>query len=274
MSGPSLKYPGAKWGSQGSTARWICSMLPSHKTYVEPFFGSGAVFFTKRPSANEYINDLSGDVVNLFQVMREQPDDLARLIDLTPYARDEQQQAFEPCTDPLERARRMLIRHWMTVGGNGGARGKAWRHSGAAGRRGKNCPQEWENLPARIYAHAKRLKMAHIENRPALEILGRLNHPETLAYIDPPYLGDTRHGRMYAEEMQDEAQHIELLDFLAQDWQGMAVVSGYAHPLYDEALANWQRFTRQATAEMGQARTEVLWLSPNCDHSLFAESLL
>ncbi|WP_205904912.1 DNA adenine methylase [Deinococcus sp. S9] len=259
QSGPSLKYPGAKW----RCAPWIISHLPQHVTYVEPFFGSGAVFFSKPPSRVEYINDLDGDVANLFRVLRERGPELAALIDLTPYSRAEYELSWEPCADELERARRTLVRHWGSIGGNGGGRSTGgWRHSGPKAARSKSCVTEWDRLPDRLLAHARRLKQAHIEQRPALEVLGRLNHPSVLAYIDPPYHADTRTGRMYREEMLDEAAHVELLSFLVQDWQGMAVVSGYPHPLYDDLLSGWARATRETVAEMSQVRTEVLWLNP------------
>lgn len=264
MNGPSLKYPGAKWGSSGAVASWVTGHLPPHTVYVEPFFGSGGVFFSKPPSKAEYINDLDGDVVNLFRVMRDDFDELCRVVELTPYGREEYEASFEPADTPLERARRTLVRHWMSVGGNGGGRYiTGWRHSGAKTARSKSCTFEWDRLPERIMAHAKRLKGAHIENRPALEVLGRLNHSTTLAYLDPPYLAGVRKGRMYREEMLDDAQHIELLTFLAQDWQGMAVLSGYPHTLYDELLPGWAQVTRTTAAEMGQSRTEALWLSPS-----------
>lgn len=257
--GPTLKYPGAKW----RLADWIIQHLPQHITFVEPYFGSGAVFFNKPPSKSEYINDLNGEICNLFQVMREQPERLAGLIDFTPYSRDEYEGAYEPTSDPVERARRTLVRHWMSIGGNGGARyATGWRHSGAKSANTKSCVMEWDRLPDRILSHARRLKGAHIENRPALELLGRLNHPSVLAYVDPPYHPATRKGRMYKEEMLVEAQHVELLEFLANDWQGMCVLSGYPHPLYDDLLPGWARIERQAGAEMGQSRTEVLWLNP------------
>lgn len=265
--GPSLKYPGAKWGKGGVTARWIVGHLPAHTVYVEPFFGSGGVFFSKPPSKAEYINDLDGDVVNLFRVMRDQFDELCRVVELTPYSREEYDASFEPAACPLERARLTLVRHWMSVGGNQGAKyTSGWRHSGPKSARGKSCTFEWDRLPERIMAHAKRLKGAHIENRPALEVLGRLNHSTTLAYLDPPYLKAVRKQRMYREEMLEDAQHIELLTFLAQDWQGMAVLSGYPHPLYDELLPGWTQVTRDTPAEMGQARTEALWINPSATH--------
>lgn len=262
-TGPSLKYPGAKWGSSNSTANWIISNLPAHVTYCEPFFGSGGVFFNKPPSRAEYINDLDGDVVNLFRVMREQPERLAAVVEMTPYARAECELSLEPSSDPLEQARRTLVRYWMAVGSAGGRGYANWRHSGAKKARSKSCVQEWARLPERVMVHAERLKDAHIECAPALEVLGRLNHPSVLAYIDPPYLKEVRRASQYRVEMLDDADHIKLLSFLAQDWQGMAVISGYPHPLYDDLLNGWTRLTRETAAEMGQSRIEALWISPN-----------
>ena len=83
-----LKYPGSKW----RVADWIISHFPEHKVYCEPFFGSGAVFFNKSSVYIETINDIDGDVVNLFRVCRERPEELARLIEMTPFARDEFQE--------------------------------------------------------------------------------------------------------------------------------------------------------------------------------------
>lgn len=255
---PVLRYPGAKW----MLAEWIISFLPPHETYVEPFFGSGAVFFQKRAAKSEYINDLDGDIVNLFRVLREQPDELARVVELTPWAREEYEAAMEASSEPVERARRTLIRHWMSIGSNGGARyASGWRHNGLGKGPTTRCTLQWERVPARIHHSVKRLKQAQIECRPALEILGRINAPTTLAYVDPPYHPKVRSGRMYRTEMYDEPSHVELLEFLLE-FRGMVVLSGYAHPLYDELLSGWERVTRSATAEQGQTREEVLWINP------------
>lgn len=97
-----LKYPGAKW----RIADWIISHFPPHKVYLEPFFGSGACFFNKVPAYIETINDLDGDIVNLFKVCREHPQELAQLINLTPFARDEFQNCYERSNNPIEQARR------------------------------------------------------------------------------------------------------------------------------------------------------------------------
>lgn len=266
MSGPSLKYPGAKW----RLAEWIVGQLPPHTVYCEPFFGSGAVFFSKGASLGEYLGDVSGDVVNLFSVMRDRPDELIRVVRLTPYARAEYELSWEAADDPLERARRTLVRHWMSVGGNGGGTSRGgWRHTGVVCARTKSVTAEWKRVPERISLHAERLGDAHIENRPALTLLETVNHSATCAYVDPPYLGETRTGKLYANEMMGREEHRALLEFLAHEWRGSAVVSGYAHPLYDELLQGWERRERRAAAEMGQTRTEVLWIRGGAQARLF-----
>lgn len=108
-----LKYPGSKW----RIADWIISNFPKHKVYLEPYFGSGAVFFNKEPSYIETINDIDGNIVNLFRVCRENPGELARLISLTPFAREEFQNCYEiECADAVERARRTLVRYHQSFG--------------------------------------------------------------------------------------------------------------------------------------------------------------
>lgn len=258
MISPVIRYPGAKW----MLAPWIISFLPPHDTFVEPYFGSGAVFFQKKAAKSEYINDLDGDVINLFRMVRERPEELAFLIDMTPWSREEYETSVEASNDPLERARRTLVRHWMSIGSTGGGRtATGWRHNGLGKGPTTHVTAQWERVPARILASVKRLKQAQIENRPALELLGRINAPTTLAYIDPPYHPKVRTARMYRTEMYEEEQHVELLSFLLE-FQGMVVLSGYAHPLYDDLLAGWERVTRTASAEQGQTREEVLWINP------------
>lgn len=114
---PIIKYPGSKW----RLAEWIVSLMPPHKSYLEPFFGSGAVFFSKPTSRIETINDLDGEIVNLFRVVRDTPEALERAVALTPYSREEYEAAWErhkagDVTDPVELARLTLVRYWMAVG--------------------------------------------------------------------------------------------------------------------------------------------------------------
>jgi DNA adenine methylase len=268
---PILKYPGSKW----QLSQWIASHLPEHKIYVEPFFGSGAVFFNKTPAEYEVINDLDSQVVNLFKVMRNQWQDLCDLIEMTPYAREEYYAALDymPTGETVEDARQFLVRCWMAHGAKTSDR-TGWMNRGA--KAGSSTTSRWNKLPDRIRRVVFRLKSPEIENIPALELLDRFkNATDCLVYCDPPYVLETRNKRrMYKHEMTDQ-DHIDLLNALDRH-AGPVVLSGYAHPLYDERLAHWQRITASALAEKGQSRTEVLWLNKKAQRrqmSLFEEAM-
>lgn len=253
---PILKYPGAKW----NLAEWIISHFPSHQHYIEPFFGSGAVFFNKQPARHEVINDLSGDVVNLFRVIRERGEELAALIEMTPWAREENRMAHQETNDPVERARRLVVRSWQTHG-SGGPRGSTWSH-GATSLRFVERPAMWRQVPPRILALVERLRDAEIECCDAVQMIPDYADPDALFYVDPPYPFETRNGKLYMHEMTD-ADHAALLDALDLH-PGPVVLSGYHCALYDDRLRHWTTREKQAQAEKGNMRTEVLWLNPTC----------
>jgi len=253
---PVLKYPGAKW----NLAEWIISYFPPHTTYLEPLFGSGAAYFNKKASHCETINDISGDICNLFKVIRDRPDELSRLVEFTPWARDEYNLSYEKTGDDLEDARRFLIRCWMAFASSTSAR-VGWKndvrgHVGAAGYK------VWRQVPDRINIAAQRLKQAQIENQTAVEIINRYKYPEVLIYADPPYPLSTRSGKMYAYEMTDD-EHLKLLEVL-NNHPGPVIISGYKCDLYNQKLEGWTVKTKWAAAEKGNSRQEVLWLNPIC----------
>jgi DNA adenine methylase len=266
---PILKYPGAKW----NMADWIVKHFPSHTHYLEPYCGSAAVFFNKPQSKHEILGDLNGSLINLFSVLREQGEELARRIDLTPWSEAEYEsfeKDYDSCDDPIENARRFLIRSWQAHGGTI-YQVSGWKHNGL---RGKAYPTRlWRKLPERLIAAADRLKDAEIRNRPALELISYYDDPECLIYADPPYLLSTRSRKYYRFEMT-EAEHVLLLNALNAH-SGSVVLSGYAHPLYDSRLTHWYRFTTLSTTEHGNIREEVLWLNPKATRerqlSLFGE---
>ncbi|WP_025720246.1 DNA adenine methylase [Paenibacillus sp. 1-18] len=248
-----LHYPGSKW----SMADWIISNMPAHTTYLEPFFGSGAVLFNKNRSTLETVNDLDGEVSNLFQIIRDQPDELARLIHWTPYARAEYYKGYETEGSDVERARRFLVRCWMARGGKTSDR-TGWRH--IIDLNAPHPARDWQLLPDKIMQVTDRLRNVQIECQPAVKLLERYKRPEVLVYADPPYLLSTRSKRMYKNEMND-ADHIELLQILLNH-PGPVLLSGYDHPMYEEALRDWRRETKTVKAEAGRIRTESLWINP------------
>lgn len=250
-----LRYPGSKW----SIAQQIVDEFAPHYHYVEPFFGSGAVFFTKHASPHELVNDLNGQVVNFFRVLRDRTDDLVWQLELTPWSRQEYDQSDTPTDDELEAARRFAVRIWQAHASDL-AKKTGWKNRGAS-QRAKGMSDRWRRVPEELQVLAERLQHAEIEHRPAVEVIRRFSTTDTLIYADPPYLPETRTQHMYAEEMTRE-EHVELLDLLLVH-KGPVVLSGYANDLYDDRLRQWKRVLMKAPkVEAGAFRTEVLWVKP------------
>ena len=219
-----IRYPGSKW----AIAEWIISHFPEgyeRMVYLEPFTGSGAVFFNKRPGAVETINDLDGDIVNLFRVLRERSEDLKRALELTPYSREEYDRSFEPCEDSLEQARRYMVRTTQAIGAK--LDGKCgWRNHKQMKIGGTAC--KWGGITATIDEVASRLRgntthLVQIEHMDALRMIERYDNPDVLMYLDPPYVRSTRRsGRLYNHEMTDD-DHMRMLTssgaFCAHSWK-------------------------------------------------------
>ncbi len=247
-----LKYPGAKW----NIAYWIISHFPEHKVYCEAFFGSGAVFFNKRPVYTETINDIDGNIVNLFKVCRENPDELARLIELTPFAREEFAACYEKSDDPVEQARRTLVRYHQSYGTSNSSR-RSWRNVQTYG--GPRTATMWNNLPDIICEVCGRLKEAQIECIDAIELIKRYDDENTLIYCDPSYLPDLRKKYIYKHEVNED-YHRKLLAALKKS-KSKVVLSGYDNDLYNTELSGWSTDTVQTVIQMGQHRTEKLWMN-------------
>lgn len=253
---PALRWHGGKW----ILAPWIIEHLPEHRVYVEPFGGAASVLIRKPRSYAEVYNDLDGDVVNLFRVLRgPDAEALISAVEMTPFARDEQVLAYEVTDDPIERARRLVVRSFMGFGSNGHNRATGFRANST--RSGTTPARDWHNLPGPLAAIADRMRGVVIENRDAAEIMLAHDGAQTLHYVDPPYVPATRDkGGDYAFEMTVEA-HAALLGVL-RDLRGMVVLSGYPCALYDDALKGWRRIERPSLADGARKRTEVLWINP------------
>lgn len=258
-----LKYPGSKW----STAQWIISNFPAgyeKMTYLEPYFGSGAVFFNKKRSVIETINDLDGNVVNLFKIIRDRPEELARLVEFTPWSREEYRQSYEQTGESLEDARRFLVRMWQAIGAKS-SDSTGWRNWIVS-----NCgwAESWfTQLPKNVLFTSKRLKhisdfIVQIENQPAVKLIERYKKPNVLIYCDPPYVLSTRNKRIYKHEMTDQ-DHIELLEILLQH-PGPVMISNYENDIYNSYLGGgWHKETKVAQCEGGKKRVEVIWMNYN-----------
>lgn len=263
---PILRYHGGKW----KLAPWIIQHFPEHRVYVEPFGGAASVLLRKPRSYAEVYNDLDGELVNLFRVVRDRGAELRDLLALTPFARVEFEASYEPTDDPMEQARRTVMRSFMGFGSNSHNVATGFRAN--SNRSGTTPAGDWRNYPAALDSLIARLQGVIIEHREAAEVMLAHDGPATLHYVDPPYVAATRDGGGdYRHEMTDD-QHRHVATVL-RNLAGFVVLSGYPCDLYDRELyPGWTRIERSAHADGARDRTEVLWLSPRTTdalHSLF-----
>lgn len=250
-----LKYPGSKW----SLAKWIISLFPEHHSYLEPFFGSGAILFNKPRSNIETVNDLDGSVVNLFEWIKHDPERLAHEIYYTPYARQVYEDAFASVPeDSLGKAVNFYIRLNMGHGFRTTGEKVGWKND-VQGREKAYAAIDWCRLPEKIMQAAERLRGVQIENKPALELIKRFNSPKVLVYADPPYVLSTRHGKQYRYELDDQG-HSALLDVLLVH-RGPVVLSGYDNDIYRDRLKGWRREETVCYTQVGSRKQEVVWMN-------------
>lgn len=269
MNHPLIRYHGGKF----RLAPWVLSHFPSHTCYTEAFGGAAGVLLQKPRAYAEVYNDLDGEIVNLFRVLRneEHRNKLIEQLVFTPYSRDDFQEAWEPCDDSIEKARRLIIRAQMGFGSAGASKGITGFRIDT--KRAYGTAQAlWVTYPNHLAIVGQRLSGVLIENRPAIQVLRDHDDLETLHYVDPPYVHDTRYsgaktGRVYRHEMSDQ-DHEELLKVLLE-LEGKVIVSGYPSEIYNDYLAKWKRVDTSARISSGRGtdvRTECLWISPNAQH--------
>lgn len=269
---------GGKW----RLAPWVISHLPPHRTYVEPYGGAASVLLRKPRAFQEVYNDLDGEIVNLFRVLRDpaQALELSRLISLTPFAREEFDASYERSEDPVENARRTVARSFMGFGSTAVALRRKTGFRAISERNGKHPARDFAGLPDALIALSERMLGVVIEHRPALDVMAKCDGPKTLIYADPPYVHATRSQKRiqgalehaYTHELT-EADHLELLSWL-RGCRSMVLLSGYPTDLYNSNLPGWKRVDVNALADGARKRTESLWINPAAQaaaHDLFAD---
>jgi DNA adenine methylase len=262
---PVLRYHGGKF----LLAPWIISHFPKHKVYTEVFGGAGSVLMQKPRSMAEIYNDRWDTVVNVFRILRDPvlSVQLARLLELTPYARTE----FDSCgeieisieDDPLEKARKTILRSFA---GFGSASTNAAHSTGfrAKSRNTFTTPAaDWLSYPKNISVFTERLQGVTIENKDYREVLLQHDSPSCLHYLDPPYVLSTRNIRRgnanYVHEFSDQ-DHIEMAG-IVEGLRGPVVISGYHCELYSDLFKKWDMVRKSTMADGAAPRVECLWLN-------------
>jgi DNA adenine methylase len=283
---PLLRYFGGKW----QLRNWIIQHFPEHVFYVEPFAGAASVLLAKTPApGGEILNDLNANLINLFRVMQNesQAKELKRRLDWTPYSKAELVISRRRTKEPVERARRLIIRSFMGIevaGLKGTASG--FRMGNVDLRRldqgGKltfrNCATDWDNWREHLEILRKRLAKVMIYSRDAFEFIQMMDAPECLQYIDPPYHPTTRahagNGTRYAVEF-GSAEHERLVETLI-GCKSKIALSGYPHPSYAPLeKAGWRRVEKDYRANMSERRrTECLWMNFAAERTNITPGLL
>ena len=268
-----------RWhGGKFRIADWIIKFFPKHHAYTEGYGGGGSVLICKEPARSEVYNDLNRTMVSLFRILQDRDPDgnplpgaaaeLIRLLNITPFAREEFELAYQVADCPIEAARRTLIRSFMGYGSDGTCGIYKTGFRATVTSTWKLPATEWATYPAALQLLVPRMRKVVIENTNAIELIKRMDAPHTLHYVDPPYLPSTRSAgsrrrgagfHVYEHELTYE-EHVELLEELDR-LEGMVVLSGYPSELYDSRLADWRRVQRKAYADGGRARTEVLYIN-------------
>lgn len=259
MDRQALKPPFAYYGGKTTLAPIIAGLLPPHDHYVEPFAGSLAVLLAKEPVGWETVNDLDGDLVTFWRVLRDRPEELARAAMLTPHSREEYLTSADlDVPDEVERARRVWVR--LTQGRSHSMKPTGWWYGKRARGRPFGPADNRLAFAERMHDAAERMKRVSIENRDALELIREYgDEPSVCIYADPPYLGSTRAAN-YGIEMLADDLHVTLAAAL-NECKASVVLSGYDSPLYADLFAGWHRTELKAPTSLSgkAAQAEVLW---------------
>ena len=253
------------YGGKFNHLDWLLPLLPESHHYCEPFGGSGAVLINRFPSPVETYNDLDGEVVNFFRVLRRQRDEFIKLVGLTPFSREEYFLALsehDPDGTPMDRALSFFIRaRQARTGLAQTATLGRWANCKNTSRSGMSgVVSRWLGSVESLPEIASRLLRVQIENRPAPDVIKLYDAPGTLFYCDPPYPHDSRgDSRAYSYEMSDD-EHIRLAKLL-QAAKGKVAISGYRCELMNRLYANWNLHLAppKRSHSVKQIRQEALW---------------
>lgn len=260
-------------------ASWVLKHFPPHHIYIEPFGGAASVLMQKPRSYGEVYNDLDGEVVNIFRILRDPATayELRRRLELTAFAREEFRAAYEEPYDDVDRAFKMICRAFMGFGSASMTRTHMSGFRSNSNKSGTTPATDWANWPQYVPRIVERLRGVTIENRDALAVIRQHDHDKALIYADPPYVASTRTslnnknsniGHYYRCDM-DDAGHHELAALLKAA-KGMVAVSGYLSPLYEELYRGWEVVTKNHMADGARPRVEAMWLNDKLMEALLA----
>lgn len=255
------------YGGKFSHLDWLLPLLPDANHYCEPFGGSAAVLLNRAPAPVETYNDIDGELVTFFRVLRDDKEKLLESIGLTPFSREEFELAIQKPTEALsdlERARRFFVRaRQVRTGLAQTASSGRWAHCLLTSRAGMaGAVSRWLGSVEGLSEIAQRLLRVQIEHAPAIDVIWRYDSKETLFYCDPPYPHDSRgDNNAYAYEMTND-DHRRLADVLHQV-HGKVALSSYESKLMSDLYKDWTcvEAPSRKIHSVKQERVELLWIN-------------
>lgn len=262
---PVLRYFGGKF----LMAEWIVSHFPKHKIYCEPFGGAASVLLRKEVCYAEIYNDLDGEIVNLFSVLRypAAANRLIELLEFTPYSRQEFYLSYKTSSDPIEQARRTIVRSFMGFSSDAATRAHKTGFRSTGLTTGRYVSRDWTNYPISLRMVIERLRGVCLEQIDALHCINKYDTSNTLFYVDPPYMSRVRQQgnekQNYKFEMNDW-EHKVLCELLL-NMKGMVIISGLDSELYRDLFSEWHVESKLCAAQKnggGQKQNlEMLWMN-------------
>ncbi len=254
-----------KWhGGKHYLAKEILPRMVEHVHYVEPYFGGGSVLLNKDPiGVSEVVNDINGELTNFWRVLQDE-EKFARMIrrvQATPFSEVEWEDAGETQGDDVEQATRFFVRCRLSRAGKFDVFATLSRN-----RTRRNMNEQaaaWIGAIEGLDAVSARMRRVVILNQDAVDVIKRQDGKNTLYYLDPPYLHETRVTTSDYEFEMNADDHLQMLETLKQV-EGKVLLSGYPNELYDDTLADWDRVeieidNKASSAKNKPIKTEVLW---------------
>ena len=251
-----MKTPITYWGGKQQLVPKLLQLIPEHRQYCEPFFGGGALYFAKHPSEIEFINDINGEMVNFYRVLKRKFDGLKEEINCTLHSEFQHQQAGDIYSDPLKHED--VIRAWavwmLSKQSIYSILTNSWRVE-----IDRNSARQFQwTKESFTLAYARRLEATSIFCRDALSVIRATDTPTTFHYLDPPYFNsDCGHYKGYSED--DFRGLLDLITTL----EGMFLLSSYPSPILNEYIDkhSWKTIQLEMPRVGGGTKLEVLTLN-------------
>jgi len=238
-------------GGKARQARWISDHInmTAHKAYIEACCGSAAVFFAKKPSKIEILNDLDHRFSLLFRALRDNLDEVVEFCSLIEYSKSAFDESYRHLRGKPDGLPDWKLGAWTLFQVVASFSGYPDGHSFAWRLKGASPARAWVDKVAKLWAYAERLRYAEFFNYNVFDLLAKCDKPGVLLYVDPPYVGAERRYKV-----AKGFDHQALSDALHGMRQAKVIISHYDSEPYCSFFSDW-RVDRKASTQSCKGAT-------------------